>query len=391
MNHILINNNSFHHKLSFFFLVLVLFIQPVYKYLEYVQNFPRLNVSILIALVFILFFLSGLPHIHEIKFKDKFSGFWLLLFVTSIQIISFPWAREYGMEKLDTYLKVISKTIFSYWTFWFVGFYIFDILRNKQFVKILFVLWTISTTMVIVNALSNEGLFSILLGDKMIYLMLADTYAILSILFFTQIKGKLRALFMILSCIALFALLSRTSFYLFIFIGVMDLFYTNRRYLIIGLLVATCLLVSNFDIIENNRMFRIILTGKDASKSQRVELLEKGINEIKNSWLLGNFMGEIESNRGHPGKYIHNYLSFWRQFGIIPFIIFVALTIKMYCGVFILWINTRIRDSELTFIFYFTTFVLLEIIIARSYQHPYIWLSLSSIPLYLTKIKKTVF
>ena len=40
-------------------------------------------------------------------------------------------------------------------------------------------------------------------------------------------------------------------------------------------------------------------------------------------------MSEVEYNNGETGKYIHNYLSFWKQFGIIQFLILIYIIIIM--------------------------------------------------------------
>ena len=130
-------------------------------------------------------------------------------------------------------------------------------------------------------------------------------------------------------------------------------------------------------------MFSLILGSDDYSKSEREQLLATGLNELQNYWLLGKFMSEVEYNNGKTGKYIHNYLSFWKQFGFFPFIILFYIIFTNYIKLFILYIKNSIRNPKLYFICYVTTFVLLEICFARSYQHPYIWMSVSGIPVFL--------
>ena len=137
--------------------------------------------------------------------------------------------------------------------------------------------------------------------------------------------------------------------------------------------------LDSLSLFKDDRMLRIIFGGFDTSQSVRHKFLLTGLNEIKMVWPFGYFMGDVSSNYGYTGTYIHSYLSLLRQFGIVPFLIFGLLLISYYSKLFMLWINTNSRYIK--FLFYFTSFVLAEIIFARSYLHPFIWMSLSSIHL----------
>ena len=91
-----------------------------------------------------------------------------------------PWAVYYGSNGFEVFLKIISKTFFCYWMFWFAGLHIKDILTHKNAKLFFSISWLVSILMIILNALSNE-VFNIILDGKTIYLMLGDTFAILSI------------------------------------------------------------------------------------------------------------------------------------------------------------------------------------------------------------------
>ena len=95
------------------------------------------------------------------------------------------------------------------------------------------------------------------------------------------------------------------------------------------------------------------------------------------------FMGDIESNFGNEGRYIHNYLSFWRQFGLIPFLVFFLLLGYKSISICYEWLRDKKFNPVVQFLFYFTIFALLEIVIARSYVFPYIWLSISGIAVFM--------
>ena len=137
----------------------------------------------------------------------------------------------------------------------------------------------------------------------------------------------------------------------------------------------------------DDRMFRLLVGVSDASQNMRQEHLSEGIEDLSNNWLLGSFMGDVQDNFGKSGKYIHNYLSFWRQFGLVPFIGFFIILVIKVSSISIIWLRDKKNDPVKQFLFCFTIFSLIEILIARSYICPYIWLSISGISM-LTDSKK---
>lgn len=375
--------------LIYLFLLTYMVIQPSYKFFEYTKGAPHINISIIILLLFSIFVLIVLPNIGTFKLNSIILiGFGILFLITMIQVISSPWAIHYGREGFTTYLKIISKTIFSYWMFWFSGLYLHKIIKKNFIIKILNWIWFLSSILIISNALSNLTTFSLILDGYAIYLMMADNYAIISIFVIVFASKRQRLLFQILSAVTLFALLSRASFYFFIFIIFLDLFKKNRLFFILILLSSAIFLFENYYNFKSNRMLRVV-SGMDKSKMIRQELLENGINQLKSDWVLGNFMSEVEYYDGKTGFYIHNYLSFWKQFGIVPFFLLIIMIIVNYSKLFLKWILGRDNDNYFLFLFYFTTFVILEITFARSYQHPFIWISISAIPVYFSLKLKT--
>ncbi len=155
------------------------------------------------------------------------------------------------------------------------------------------------------------------------------------------------------------------------------------------IIVAGILLFANLDNnkFTDNRMIRMVFGSYDLSQSMRQDQLEKGLSRLSESWLLGDFMGDVEDSFGEKGNYIHNYLSFWGQFGLIPFIVLIITAFSYYYKIFkYWWKNQNIRGVPL-FLFYISIFMLSEIIIARSFLYPYIWMSIGGISAYFFKIK----
>jgi hypothetical protein len=190
--------------------------------------------------------------------------------------------------------------------------------------------------------------------------------------------------------ICLFALFSRSSLYCFVIVAFLFLYNQNKKIFFISLFsfVAFLYFSINNGLIED-RMLRLLIGASDTSQNMRQEHLTRGLEHLSNNWLLGTFMGDIESNFGNEGRYIHNYLSFWRQFGVIPFLLFFALLGYKSISICCAWIRDNDSNPVLQFLFYFTMFALLEIIMARSYVFPYIWLSISGIAVFInSKIGK---
>ena len=375
---------SLNLKISFVFLSIFLFFKPLYKYFEYVFNFPRINISIIYFLLFLGLILSTIYYLKDNYNQKILSSFWLLLMVSVIQLISFPWAVDYSNDGLRIYLITISRSLVQYWLFWFAGLYIKDILGNDKFWKLMSYLWLTLVCMILYSAFSNN-IFGIMLDGAGIYLMLADSFAIFSIFILCVTKNTKKQTFIIfVAIICLFALFSRSSLYCFVIVAFLFLYNQNKKVFFISLLsfVAFIYFSVNNGLIED-RMLRLLVGASDTSQNMRQEHLIRGLNHLSNNWLLGTFMGDIESNFGNEGRYIHNYLSFWRQFGLIPFLVFFLLLGYKSISVCYEWLRDKNFNPVVQFLFYFTIFALLEIVIARSYVFPYIWLSISGIAVFM--------
>ena len=364
-------------NIAFFFLLSFLFFQPLLKYFEYVLDFPRINFSLIVVFLFFMYLLSIHTMIVKYYQIDLLLSFWLILFISGIQILSMPWAIHYSMNGFVTFLKIISTTFFCYWMFWFSGLHIKQILNSEKAKFVFNISWALSMLMILFNALSNDS-FKIILDGSNIYLMLADCFAVLSILVLIYNK-KFDIWILLLSTLCLFALLSRASLYSFIFISTLYMLKEHKIKLLMLFFIAIFFMDQLF-LIRDDRMLRLLFGSFDASQSLRDKWQLFGLKDIRLTWLFGKFMGDVDSSYGNVGTYIHSFLSLIRQFGIIVFLSFIALIISYYYKIIKLWLNNlNNRTRHVNFLFYFTTFVLIEIVFARSYVHPFIWMSLSSV------------
>ena len=379
MNYLKINE-----RLSLLFLFIALTVRPLYKYCEYVLHFPRVNITVLYIILLIAFILTNIYYSDSKFRKGTFNTFWLLLMVTFIQICSFPTVVHYTNNGSYIYLLVIAQTTIQYWLFWFVGTNINRIWSNEKFWKVMSYIWLFLASVIIWNAWTNQ-IFAIIFEGTRIYLMLADSFAVLSVFILCKLDNRKKELLLILiASICLFAVFSRAALYCFIITSFIFLYKKNKilSLCIITSLVAFIFLNLNNSEITDNRMIRLIFGSYDLSQSVRQNQLDAGIEDLSSVWILGDFMGDIDENFGLRGNYIHNYLSFWRQFGFIPFLAFVVILLGCSFKIFKYWIANKDVNGLPLFLFCFTVFALLEIILARSFVYPYIWMSIGGINAY---------
>ena len=205
---------KYQRAIVFLFLSSFIVFQPILKYFEYVLDFQRINFSFFIVFLFSMYLISISRDITNRYSFNLFLSFWILIFVSGIQIISMPWAIYYGLEGSIDYLKVISKTLFCYWMFWFSGLHIKSMLDSRNARVFFTASWILTLALIFVSALNND-IFRLILEGEPIYLMLADCFAVLSI-FMLIYNKKFDLLIILLSSLALFALWSRASLYSFL-------------------------------------------------------------------------------------------------------------------------------------------------------------------------------
>jgi hypothetical protein len=109
----------------------------------------------------------------------------------------------------------------------------------------------------------------------------------------------------------------------------------------------------------------------------RQELFKIGIKALRENWIMGMPLAELWSET--PGEYLHNYLSFWVCFGILPFAGFIGLSINCIVKLITLLKKHPLNSLNMFLATYFI-FVYIEIIISRAYVYPYVWACLSAVP-----------
>ena len=124
-------------------------------------------------------------------------------------------------------------------------------------------------------------------------------------------------------------------------------------------LSLTILFINLDNSFTDNRMIRMVFGSYDLSQSMREDQLKKSINSLSEAWLLGDFMGDVEESFGEKGNYIHNYLSFWRQFGFIPFLLMTIIAFSSFVKILIYWWKTNnVKGLPIIFILYISIYII---------------------------------
>ncbi|MBK3872127.1 O-antigen ligase family protein [Stutzerimonas frequens] len=148
------------------------------------------------------------------------------------------------------------------------------------------------TGIIIVAAISNRSL------------SLALMAIIIGSLYFT---GSRTELFLAIAALSIWVLLNLT-----------------RNILVISMSAALVLIPAAY-FLKDKIGDRIVPNlSQDASLTMRGEFLYKGLEGIYKSPIYGDYMGQVR-DFGETGAYIHNALSVWQQFGIMPFLIYISL------------------------------------------------------------------
>ena len=117
-----------------------------------------------------------------------------------------------------------------------------------------------------------------------------------------------------------------------------------------------------------------------SSLAARNLFLERGIQDIRRSPILGDYGAQMRGPGWDPGlgwvgrfglgAYIHNVLSVWQQFGLIPFLLYSGLSVA--AAAIPAWIifGRLSDDPAWTLTLYVGSFALLLVIIAKSVFWP---------------------
>ena len=125
-----------------------------------------------------------------------------------------------------------------------------------------------------------------------------------------------------------------------------------------------------------SRQFEVLDISSSKSWKGRLALQEKALGQIAKNPLLGKFGGHILKEdtgkfaKGHTGRYAHNALSAWVNYGLAGFLLYLALTLYGCLAAGRLVILKRLDEPLWLFAFTLNFVCLLLVIVSKSVFWP---------------------
>ncbi|ULN64470.1 hypothetical protein MID13_01090 [Vibrio gigantis] len=275
-------------------------------------------------------------------------------------------------------------------TYFFIGMAI-SITLSRNVNLILFDYFVLFCIVVLVSLNTNfqymRLAFESFTVDKAVYLFLGDILVLVAIYYMSALfmYRKYKFIFFIF-VVLLFIVYSRTSLYFFVssVIACEFILINKKKKLLLLFLFLCCsyLIYSYQDSLLNmnfsysiNRMLFVFLGGSDGSLSGRELIFIESTSSLFDSWFLGDFSDQINIF-GSWSFYIHNIVSYLRQFGILTFISVVYILIQSLLYFIPHVVNPERKLIERKYIFglLLTIFLILIYSFSRSYNYAYLFL-----------------
>lgn len=253
--------------------------------------------------------------------------------------------------------------------------YCFYFLIRKDFNKIFYIseAYVLCILIIFFYSTSYAYLFKnnyFIISEALVFILLLGHSAI--------IKTKDQYILFLFGEYTLYLINSRGSLIGYSLIFLIILFLKYKKKVFVAVLSLISLLFYIFFINyanalymkTGNRVLRLFFEhNKDTSLNIRKELIQLGLNNIKENIFWGNFKWE------KPGLYIHNILSFWSQFGFINFFSMVILILLSIIILIKNWKDIYYKN----FTMYYFIYTLILIIMSKSYRYVEFFISLGLI------------
>lgn len=242
--------------------------------------------------------------------------------------------------------------------------------------------------LLVVNALGNIDSTTSQLNlevkdedSKGIYIMLGDSFGLWALITCAVVESRRERATLVVAAVVILALLnSRTSLYAFL-VTIPFIFRMSLARIAILILVMVAGIWGVLALLEGqegliDRMFMSVITGEDSSINSRMLQFEIGLDRLADRWFLGDYAGDVREFGGF-GFYLHNMLSYWQQFGLLPFLLLLLLWGRaMQRARRCFASDAAWADPDLRFFVLGLVFFGFEILFSRSYAFPLQWLIL---------------
>lgn len=218
--------------------------------------------------------------------------------------------------------------------------------------------------------------------DDFTHLAIAEWVVFLLIGSYAFANEKFRPLIVLISLFCLFSLQGRSStFFTIIAFFVYGFIHEGRKHLVAVLVMTAIAALAYFFLPIEELIFdadqgsieRMTLSGEDADVSLqgRFEIIDVSINHLPQAALVGDptFLAREAQSMG---SYIHNLLSLWQFFGVVPFLIMIVVLIKSLRKMFTLAGSGRVSVMD-EFASVLLIYSVISVIFSKSIVFYWIW------------------
>ena len=370
---------------------------------------PVLSSSIYMGQIvfFLTFFLIATRTINTSKYLNFHSKRAFLLYSLLFLIINLHFF-DVGLIYFNQYYGVATIIICKSFVFVLLGLNIHvidDVFRIKKMRNIFYTITACYVALLFLSifivpnkevsswylrGISKDTLIKNVVFD---YLYISDTIALLLLLIMSQVKSMTRKFLIFFFGFFILSLSgSRTSFICFGLAGISFWVLMSFNIRIKTILSAVALLVLFIALtfiyltfageeaqmqygdrsINPSGSYRFLVSNykTDGSLMERERYFDQSWSALKDHWLVGDFMSDFVE--GRPGTYFHNWLSFWTNFGIVPFLLSVILIVSsLYRSVRQMRKDSDSPTNQLLFLW--AIYIIIAITFSRSYDFYYIW------------------
>lgn len=214
-----------------------------------------------------------------------------------------------------------------------------------------------------------------------IYLMMGDAFGFWALLACAVVDSKRwRLVIFLVSAVCLVLIGTRTSLYAFIMVSPI-VFRVGWKGGLLVIAAAGILVVGLSSLLAEteglaSRMLLDVLTGEDSSLNSRADQFNAGLKALSQNWILGDYAGQVR-DFGDFGAYLHNILSYWRQFGLVAFVMILILWGRAAALAFRFFRSDEAwTDADRRFFVFIAVFYGIELLTSRSYGYSLPWVVL---------------
>lgn len=348
-------------KYSVFFIVVFFFPLKVASIIFTglgVASFPPITLIMYIfsfSVIFYWFITQGIIKKIEVDMLLPLIIKSCYLLIVSIYIFTF----FYSSTGYGGFISQYVGFLLSFFGYLILGVFLFRFYLNGSLLLISIAWFLGVLPILMIGSLTDFSInYRLLFGETGYdYLLVGDIVVLLSFLLLLKLpesKNSYFILFFLLTLFILFKNGSRTSFYAFLislFLSAM-LIYRTRAILLFffsSLFLAAIIIFFKVDVplLTESRILMVLGTEQSSSIGAREQLHLLGLSRIFDNLILGDMLGQIN----HPiavspfGSYMHSVFSHYSQFGVVPFLLYVASWLMVYVLFFIRLFHFSSREK----------------------------------------------